>query len=90
MLTDKQQPLLLAWSSTTSHRAVRGDQRIFVLIRGQAVSFLFLEQRYRRFSPMLTDKQQPLLLAWSYTTSHRAVRGDQRIFVLIRGHAVSF
>jgi hypothetical protein len=63
MLADKQQRLLVAWSYTTSHRAVRGDQRIFVLIRGDAVSFLFLEQRYRRFAPMLTDKQQPLLLA---------------------------
>jgi hypothetical protein len=69
---------------------VRGDQRAFVSIRGKAVSFLFLEQRYREFAPMLTDKQQRLLVAWSYTTSHRAVRGDQRIFVLIRGHAVSF
>jgi hypothetical protein len=39
MLADEQQPLLMAWSSTTISRGMPDDQRIFASIRGRAVSF---------------------------------------------------
>ena len=89
MLADEQQRILMAWSSTTSSRGMPDDPRIFVSIRGRAVSFRLVEQLDRGFSRMLVNEQQLLLMAWSSTTSSRGMPDDQRIFASIRGRPVS-